>query len=59
MKKTLLAISLFLTTYSACADYDKYWLEVSEGLQYGATIKLKVRDNDKGWALVHSKYTEE
>lgn len=59
MKKTLLAISLFLTTYSAYADYDKYWLEVSEGLQYGATIKLKVRDNDKGWALVHSKYTEE
>ncbi len=59
MKKLLSAIGLCLLSTVAQAEYDRYWLEYSEGLQYGSSFKIKVRDNDKGWAFVHSNYTEE
>ncbi|RXF04260.1 hypothetical protein [Pseudoalteromonas phenolica] len=55
----LSTISLCLLSTTAHAEYDRYWLEISEGLQYGSSFKFKVRDNDSGWAFVHSKYTEE
>lgn len=58
MKKLFLAMSLFLFSTAAYSQFDRYWLEVSGGVN-GETVKLKVREGDQGWALLHSRYTED
>jgi len=58
MKKFIFAISLFLFSTTSYAEYNRFWLELSAGFAYGETLKLKVRDDDMGWALIHSKYDE-
>jgi len=58
MKTILFAIILFLFSTTSYAEYNRYWLELSAGLAKGETLKLKVRDDDMGWALIHSKYDE-
>lgn len=58
MKKLLFVISLFLFSTTSYAEYDRYWLELSAGFAHGETLKLKARDGEMGWALIHSKYDE-
>lgn len=59
MKKLLFATSLFLFSTASQAEYDRYWLELSAGFAEGETLKLKARDGNTGWALIHSRYTED
>ena len=59
MKKIFFLISLLTFSVTSHAEYDRYWLELSTSFVEGSTFKLKARDGNTGWSLIHSRYTED
>ncbi|MDN3651479.1 hypothetical protein QWY77_01605 [Thalassotalea ponticola] len=59
MKKIYTAISLLLFSSAAYCEYDSYYVEPSFSFAHGETLKVKARDENKGWALIYSKYTND
>lgn len=59
MKKILAIFSLLLFSSTAYSEYNRYWIELSSGVVGGTTIKVKMREEHKGWALIYSTYDQE